>query len=164
MSCRHSRDIAHGDIKPANVLSSNSHYKSYKHKELEITFGKKPFCKLSDLREARSIYTQTNSFTGKNRTITVHRGSLAFMTPELTIQELSIASAGTNELKLVDVWAVLMTFCTILNPDQPYPCQSDLKNVPNKATSNMEVAFKQELQRQAYSFFSPKYFSVQATF
>ena len=28
------------DIKLANVLVSNSHYKSYKHKELEMAFGK----------------------------------------------------------------------------------------------------------------------------
>ena len=54
------------DIKPANVLVSNSHYKSYKHKELEIAFGKKPInCKLGDLGEVRSIYTQVNLLIGK---------------------------------------------------------------------------------------------------
>ena len=44
------------DTKPANVLVSNSHYKSYKHEELEMGFGKKPIlCKLGDLGEAISI-------------------------------------------------------------------------------------------------------------
>ena len=39
------------DIKQANALVPNSHYKSYKHKELEMAFGKKPInCKLGDLR------------------------------------------------------------------------------------------------------------------
>ena len=38
----------------------------------------------------------------------------------------------------------LMTFFTILNPGQFYPFQNDFKNFPNKVTSNMEAAFKQE--------------------
>ena len=144
VSYLHSRDIAHRDIKPANVLVSNSHYKSYKHEELEMAFGKKPFvCKLGDLVEERSMCTQTNALTDKNCTTTVHRGSLAFMVPELIIEESSIASAGIDELKTVDVWAVSVTFFTILNPDQSYPFQNDLENIPNKVTSNMKAVSKQ---------------------
>ena len=83
------------DIKPANVLLSNSHYKTYKHEEMDMAFGKKPInCKLGGLGETRSVYTQTNTLTDKNRTTAVHRGSLAFMVLELIIEELSIASAG----------------------------------------------------------------------
>ena len=81
-----------------------------------MAFGKKTIvCKLGDLGEARSMYTQNNALTGKNRTTTVHSGSLAFMAPELVVEELSIASAGIYELKTVDVWAILMTFIAILN-------------------------------------------------
>ena len=62
VSYLHSRDIVHRDIKPASVLVSNSYYKSYKHEELEMAFGKKPIvCKLGDLGEARFMYTQTNA-------------------------------------------------------------------------------------------------------
>ena len=42
-----------------------------------------------------------------------------------------------DELKTVDVWTVSMTFFTILNPDQSYQLQNDLKNIPNKVTSNV---------------------------
>ena len=65
------------------------------------------------------------------------------MVSELIIEELSIASAGIDELKTVDIWVVLMTFVTILKPDQTYPFQKDLKNIPNKVTPNMKAAFKQ---------------------
>ena len=107
-----------------------------------MAFDKKPIvCKLVDLGEARSMYTQTNNLIIKNFTIAAHRGSLAFMVPELITEELSIASAGIDELKFVDVWVVLMTFSTILNPDQSYPFQNDLKNIPNNVNSNMEAAF-----------------------
>ena len=42
--------------------------------------------------------------------------------------------------------------------------QNDLKSVSNKVTSNLETAFKQELQKQAYLSFSLKYSPVQAMF
>ena len=98
-----------------------------------MVFVKKPIvCKPADLGGAESMYTQTSTLTGKNCTIAVHRGSLAFMVPELIIEELSIVSAGTDKLKTVEVWAVSMTFFTMLNPDQSCPFQIDLKIFPIK--------------------------------
>ena len=130
-----------------------------------MVFGKKPIvCKLGDLGEARSISTQTNALTGKNCTTAVHRGSLAFIVPELMIEELLIASAGPDELKTVDVWVVSETFFTILKPDQSYPFQNHLKNISNKVPSNMKTASPPYLQTQAYPSFSLKYLLVQATF
>ena len=50
----------HRDIKPANVLASNSHYKSYKHEELDMEFDKKPInCKLGDFGGSE-IYVYTD--------------------------------------------------------------------------------------------------------
>ena len=84
VSYLHNRNIVHRDIKPAKILVSNFHYKNYKHEELEMAFGKEPVvCKVGDLGEARSMYTQANALIGKNRTTAIHRGSLAFMAPEL---------------------------------------------------------------------------------
>ena len=65
------------------------------------------------------------------------------MVPEMITEELSVALARTDELKTVDVWVVSMTFFTILNPDQSYPFQNDLKNIANKVTSNMKAASPQ---------------------
>ena len=78
---------------------------------------------------------------------------LAFMVPELIIEELSIASAGINKVKNVDIWTV-----------QSDPFQNDLKNIANKVNSNMEAGFKKELQKQVYLSFSLKYLPVQAMF
>ena len=76
VSCLGSRDNVHRDIKLVNVLVSNSHYKSYKHGELETMFGKKRIvCKLGDLGDARSMDKQTNALTGKNRTTAIHMGN-----------------------------------------------------------------------------------------
>ena len=92
----------------------NSHYKSNKHKNRRWCLAKNLlFFKFGDLREARSMYTQTNALTGKNCTNAVHRESLVFMVPELIIEELSIASAGINELETVDVRAVSMILYNI---------------------------------------------------
>ena len=44
VSYQHSRDTLRKDGKPANVLVFNSHYKSYKHEELKMEFGKKTYC------------------------------------------------------------------------------------------------------------------------
>ena len=130
-----------------------------------MVFGKKPIvCKLGDLGEARSMYTQTNALNGKNCTTAVHRGSLAFIVPELMIEELLIASAGPDELKTVDVWVVSETFFPILKPDQSYPFQNHLRNISNKVPSNMKTASPPYLQKQAYPSFSLKYLLVQATF
>ena len=93
------------------------------------------------------MYTQTNALTGKNCTVAVHRVSLAFMVPEFIIEKLSVVSAGTDELKTVDVWAVSKTFFTALNPDQSSPFQHDLKNIPSEVTANTKAASKKQLQK-----------------
>ena len=115
-----------------------------KKEELEMAFGKKTMnCKLGALGEARSVYTQAIALTDKNSTTAVHRGSLAFMVSELIIEELSIASAGTDELEIINVWVVSMTLFLISKPDQLSPFQHDLKNIPNKVTLNMKIASTQ---------------------
>ena len=102
-----------------------------------MAYGKKPInCKHGYFGEARFVYTQTNALAGKNCTTVV-------MVPELIIEELSIALAGIDELKVVDVWVISVTFFTILNPDQSYPFQNDLKNIANEVTSNTKAASKQ---------------------
>ena len=55
------------------------------------------------------------------------------MVTELITEELSATSAGTDEFKTNDVWAVSMIFFKILNPDQSYTFQNDSKNIPQSS-------------------------------
>ena len=45
------------------------------------------------------------------------------MAPEITVDKLQ--SADISQLKSIDVWALLMTFWIILNPDQQWPFEMD---------------------------------------
>ena len=133
----HSKDIVQRDIKQCPVpiikVTNTKNWRWCLAKNLLsvnlVIWGKRDLC--------------IHRLAGKKCTTAFHRESLSFMVPELITEELSIASGGTDDLKTVDVWVVSMTFFTILNPDQSYPFQNALKNIPNKVTSNMEAASKQ---------------------
>ena len=159
MSYLHSRDIVHRDIKPANVLVSDSHYKSYKYEELEMAFGKKPIvCKLGVLWGPRSIYTQTNALTGKNRCPKRKLGIQGTRTYNWRIiNSISRNWQGKNCWRIGSFNNILYNIKSRSVLDQ-----NNFKNVPNKVASNLETAFKQELQKQAYLSFSLKYSPVQA--
>ena len=69
------------------------------------------------------------------------------MVPEPIIEELSMASGRTDELKTVDVSVVSMTFFTISKLDKSYPFQYDY--IPVKVTSNMKAAFMKTVVTEA---------------
>ena len=85
------------------------------------------------------------------------------MAPELIIEELSIASAGIDVLKTVDAWAVLMTFFTILNPDQSYPLQNDLENIPNKELQIWKQLLNRSYRSKLILPFNLKYLNKKMT-
>ena len=79
-----------------------------------MAFGKRPIvCKFGDLGEERSMYTQTNTLTGKSCTIAVHSGSLAFMVPELIIEELSIINNKIFSFLFQLVFHFCFRFCVL---------------------------------------------------
>ena len=47
------------------------------------------------------------------------------MAPEILVEESILKSAGVEQLKAIDVWALVMTFFVILNPDQKNLFQYD---------------------------------------
>ena len=107
----HGKDIVYRDIKPANILMSNSHYSNLQGNDLKVAYEKKPIvCKLEDLGKARSQAKKTNILLENSRTKVLNRGSLAFMAPEISIERGMLESACIDDLKAVDVWELLMSF------------------------------------------------------
>ena len=79
--------------------------------------------KLANLGEAQSKLLQTRVISNSSCTHIIRRGSPAYMAPEILVEESILKSAGIEQLKAIDVWALAMTFFVILNPDQKNPYQ-----------------------------------------
>ena len=106
-------------LNPANILVPNSHYSSLQRVDLKVAYEKTPIvCKLEDLREARSQ---------NSRTKVLNRRSQVFMALEITIEGEMLYSTCINDMKAIDVWALLMTFFVILNLEQRFPFDLNIK-------------------------------------
>ena len=161
----HGKNIVHRDIKPANILVTNLHYSHLSDEHLTEVFLKEPIiCKLADLGEARSNVLQTKVMSSHSRTQFVRRGSPAYMAPEIILKEIMLKSAGIEDLKAVDVWALLMTIFVVLNPDQKFPFQHDLENISDRNGFTDTADMLLDLLRKEYfPTFSKSYEEMQAS-
>ena len=55
----------------------------------------------------------------------IERGTKLFMAPEI-ILEGKLNYAAINDLKAIDIWALGMTFFSIINPDVEFPDEVEL--------------------------------------
>ena len=105
----HQNYIVHRDIKPSNVLVNNHYYSSLKASRLNAVFQEQPIvCKLGDLGEARSVFAQTCMVTGNTHTRFITRGRTAVGSGNL-IQEELLEFSGIDEMKKINIWALLLT-------------------------------------------------------
>ena len=136
----HQNNIVHRDIKPSNILLNNHYYSSLKASRLNAVFQEQPIlCKLGDLGEARSVFAQTCMFTGNTHTCFISRGSTAFMAPEILIQEELLEFTGIDEMKKIDIWALLMTLFLVINPDQTHPFELNINESRKNSTDKVFV-------------------------
>ena len=131
----------------------------------KIIFNEKPIiCKLGDLGEGRSRVTQTKTMVS-NVTKMINRGSLAFMGPEISLDQYMLETASIEQLKAIDTWALVMTLFIVMNPDQEYPFELDVKELQNtkKQTSQLNL-LHQHLKEKLLPSPSPSYLSMQISY
>eukprot|EP00794_Sanderia_malayensis_P001480 gene1480-1637_t len=161
VSYMHDHDIVHRDIKPANILVSNLHYSSLKS-DFAHVFKEMPIsCKLG---EARSKACATKTMVENTRTSFLNRGSPAFMAPEIQVESLKIQSASVEELKAIDIWALLMTIFIVINPDQRFPFEDNITKMQPKSSADYDSFFLELLKGRAYPSCSGEYTSYQASY
>ena len=161
MANLHGKYIVHRDIKPANILVSNSHCSNLQGVDLKVAYEKAPIvCKLGNLGEARSQAAKTNILLQNSRTKFFNRGSQAFMTSEISIEREMLESACIDNLKVIDIWALLMTFFVILNPGQRFPFHLNIKEIA--ATKPADRVFNRFLRKRIIPQFSKDHLSFQA--
>ena len=82
------------------------------------------------------------------------------MAPEILVEESILKSAGVEQLKAIDVWALVLTFFVILNPDQKNPFQHERACDAGLNVSDALLCF---LRKKAMPSFSQKYEKIQAS-
>ena len=95
----------------------------------------------------------------------VNRGSPAFMAPETSLDQYMLETASIEQLKAIDNWTLLMTIFIVMNPDQEYPFELDVKEQQNtkKQTSQLNL-LRQHLKEKLFPSSSPSYLSMQASY
>jgi serine/threonine protein kinase len=146
----HSRNVAHRDMKPENVLISNRHYERYTEDEVPYWWSVRPVvAKLTDFGEARSTLHRTRTITSTN-TVNLYRGSPAYMAPEALTASGSTASL--KDLLAMDIWSCGMTMFHLLNPNAKFPYNDEVAN------SDAPVeALRQRMKNRQLPNFLPKY-------
>ena len=126
--------------------------------DLKVAHEKTPIvCKPGDLGEAHSQATKTKTLLQNSITKVLNRGSHAFMTPEIPIEEEMLESACIDDLKAIDVWALLMKFFVILNADQRFPFHLNIKGTP--LTEPADCVVNGFLRRRIIPQFSKDHFN-----
>ena len=143
------------------MLVSNRHYckKDISADQLPSVFADCPVvCKLADFGESRSTLLQTASIIHA-KTMNIERGTKPYMAPEI-ILEGKLNYAAMDNWKAIDIWALGMTFFSIINPDVEFPLEMELNLSSEKApdlASKFEKLLKEMIANKSKPQSSKKY-------
>ena len=120
LSFLHNKGIAHRNLKPDNILVSNTHYSA--EDDVPHWWAVKPIVsKLTDFGESRSSFVQTSSFL-HTKTTNINRGTLPYMAPEIVLssngaEPCARPAISLRDMKAIDIWALGMIFFHLTNPN-----------------------------------------------
>lgn len=135
----HDKDIAHRDLKDANILVSNQHYCDLDARDIQTAWEQCPvICKLADFGESRSRVIQTNTVL-QSQTSRVNRGTPVYMAPEILVGATRLAVATTEDFKRADIWALGMSLFVLLNPCSKYPYFQEVQDALSRGQTALEA-------------------------
>lgn len=121
------------------MLVSNQHYSSLSQDQIKIHFSSRPIvCKLADFGESRSTSIQTNSVSSTN-TKRLDRGTAVYMSPEILLQDNKSFGASLDNMKASDIWALGMTFFTMMNPNVKCPYLLEIRSSEETIETQADV-------------------------
>ena len=75
-----------------------------------------------------------------NVTKMVNRGNQVFMTQKKYLDQYMLETAIIEQLKVIDNWALLMTIFVVMNLEQEYPFELDVKEFhPNNSINTRDL-------------------------
>ena len=148
----------HRDIKPRNVLVSNTHYCNLTNPhEIEQAWLQEGIvCKLADFGESRSVMHQTATIN-HTRTTNLQRGTLVYNASEAVVVTIKAASYSLEELKYGDIWSLGMVLFMLLNPDQEFPYSQEMEDHNVECTSEARDVMRKLMEKKKPPEHSTKY-------
>ena len=110
----HSKNVAHRDLKPGNILLSNR-----KYSENSQWLFCREWCevKVTDYGESWGNIVETSSAM-RTHTVNVYKGTPAYMAPEVHGKKDQLSE---SELKKADIWSLGMLMFALMNPGSRPP-------------------------------------------
>ena len=87
------------------------------------------------------------------------------MAPETSLDQYMLETVSIEQLKVIDDWVLIMTIFIVMNPDQEYPFELDVKEQMNtkKQTSQLNL-IPQHLKEKLFPSSGPSYLSMHASY
>ena len=138
----HGIEIAHGDLKPSNILVSNQHYAQKEQSVIQKKYQACPiFCKVADFGLSRSLDAQTQTVL-HTCTDNIYRGTAVYMAPEIKTGALTTATQS-DLIRKMDIWSLGILAHAMMNPNLSTPYSKEAEQLGVQFDMDMVKHFMQ---------------------